>query len=199
MTLPFGTPDVVAVPTVPDYQEMMDSMEWTFAAFGEDTALVDVLRQIELEPGQQLRDLLVPLMRAGTAANNIDVSGLDDSQLVDFVHVYVFPNVQLNLFSYGHWMFRVLPDSDDPDYSTIEMWYFRRIPDTDEVPPPDPHQVIPEGESCGPVMDQDLVNLPTQQAGLKNAAAAGTGLRLSSLEARIVHMHDVIDRYMARD
>ena len=198
MTLQFGTPDVVSVPTVPDYEEMMDAMEWTFAAFGEDTAMVDVLRQFQLEPGQQLRDLLVPLMRAGTAASNIDVSGLDDSQLIDFVHLYVFPNVQLNLFSYGHWMFRILPDSDDPDYSTIEMWYFHRIPDTvEDVPLPDPHQVIPEGESCGPVMDQDLGNLPSHQAGLKDPAA--TGLRLSSLEARIIHMHDVLDRSMAGD
>ena len=65
------------------------------------------------------------------------------------------------------------------------------------LPPPDPHQVIPEGESCGAVMDQDLGNLPRQQTGFRSPAAPGH--RLSSLEARIVHMHDVIDRYLAGD
>jgi hypothetical protein len=43
-------------------------------------------------------------------------------------------------------------------------------------------------------MDQDLRNLPLQQAGFLSSAAPGH--RLSSLEARIVHMHDVLERYL---
>src|SRR5437762_3340733 len=80
---------------------MMDAMEWSFAAFGEDTALVDFLRMCHLEPGQQLRELMVPLMRGGMAQSNIDVSALDDSQLVDDWHFYFFPNVIINNFSSG--------------------------------------------------------------------------------------------------
>lgn len=198
MVIPLGLPDVESVPTVPDYQEMMDAMEWSFAAFGEDTALVDFLRMCHLEPGQELRELMVPLMRGGMAQSNIDVDALDDSQLVDDWHFYFFPNTIINNFSFGYWLFRILPDPDDPDYSTIDMWYHHRVPDTVEtLPPPDPHVVIPEGESCGAVMDQDLGNLPKQQAGFRSPAAPGH--RLSSLEARIAHMHDVIDRYLTGD
>jgi hypothetical protein len=186
------------VATVPDYQEMMDAMEWSFAAFGEDTALVDFLRKCHLEPGQQLRELMVPLMRGGMAQSNIDVTALDDSQLVDDWHFYFFPNVIINNFSFGYWLFRFLPDVDDPDFSTVDMWYFHRLPDTlQTVPPPEPHVVIPEGESCGAVMDQDLGNVPVQQAGMRSPAAPGA--RLSSLEARIAHMHDVLDRYLTGD
>jgi hypothetical protein len=46
-------------------------------------------------------------------------------------------------------------------------------------------------------MDQDLRNVPMQQAGMRSPAAPG--IRLSSLEARVAHMHDVIDRYLAGD
>jgi phenylpropionate dioxygenase-like ring-hydroxylating dioxygenase large terminal subunit len=194
MIIPLGLPDVESVPMVPDYQEMMDAMEWSFAAFGEDTALVDFLRMCHLEPGQQLRELMVPLMRGGMAQSNIDVDELDDSQLVDDWHFYFFPNVIINQFSFGYWMFRVLPDPVDPNYSSIDMWYFHRVPDGQELPPPAEHRVIPEGETCGAVMDQDLGNLPAQQAGLLSPAAPGH--RLSSLEARIAHMHDVVERYL---
>jgi hypothetical protein len=173
---------------------MMDAMEWSFAAFDEDTALVDFLRMCHLQPGQQLRELMVPLMRGGMAQSNIDVNELDDSQLVDDWHFYFFPNVIINQFSFGNWMFRILPDPVDPNYSTIDMWYFHRVPDGQELPPPVGHRTIPEGETCGAVMDQDLGNLPAQQAGLLSPAAPGH--RLSSLEARIVHMHDVIGRYL---
>jgi len=198
MVIPFGMPDTESVPMVPDYQEMMDAMEWSFAAFGEDTALVDFLRMCHLEPGQELRELMIPLMRGGMAQSNIDVEALDDSQLVDDWHFYFFPNVIINNFSFGYWLFRFLPDPDDPNYSTCDMWYFHRVPDTLEtLPPPEPHVVIPEGESCGAVMDQDLGNVPVQQAGLRSGAARG--MRLSSLEARIAHMHDVIDRYLTGD
>jgi hypothetical protein len=198
MIIPFGMPDSESVPTVPDYQEMMDAMAWSFAAFGEDTALVDFLRMCHLEPGQHLRELMVPLMRGGMAQSNIDVTELDDSQLVDDWHFYFFPNVIINNFSFGYWLFRFLPDADDPNYSTCDMWYFHRVPDTLEtLPPPEPHLVIPEGETCGAVMDQDLGNVPVQQAGMRSPAAPGA--RLSSLEARIAHMHDVLDRYLTGD
>lgn len=195
MIIPFGLPDVESVPMVPDYQEMLDAMEWSFASFGEDTTMVAFLRQMHLEPGQHLRDLTVPLFRAGMQMTNIDVSDLTDDQLVDDWHFFIFPNIVINCFSFGYWLFRFRPHPADPNVSTVDMWYFHRVPDTvEELPPPGAHEVIPEGESCGPVMDQDLRNLPLQQAGMRSPAASG--YRLSSLEARISHMHDVLNRYL---
>lgn len=195
MTVQLGVPDAESTTFVPDYDEMLDAMEFSFAAFGEDTALVDFLRTTSLETGQQLRDVLAPLMRAGMTQSGIDSSLLDDDGLVELLHYSVFPNLAITQFAFGSWMFRIRPDATDPDYCTIDMWYFHRVPDGQELPPPAKHQVIPEGESCGAIMDQDLRNLPRQQAGMRSPATQG--LRLSSLEARIVHMHDVMDRYLA--
>jgi hypothetical protein len=43
-------------------------------------------------------------------------------------------------------------------------------------------------------MNQDFSNIPHQQLGQKSPAFKGC--RLSSIEARCRHMHDIIDRYM---
>jgi len=194
MVIPFGVPDAVAVPEPPAVEEMLDAMEWSFAAFGEDTAVVDVLRQMPPGPGQQLRDVMVPVLQGGMAQSNIDVSGLSDSQLVDDWHFFIFPNIVINCFSFGYWLFRIRPL--DVDSVAFDMWYHHRVPDGMPLPDPDPNQVIPEGESCGAVMDQDFRNLPVQQQGMRNPTYPG--LLLSSLESRIAHTHAVLDRYLGR-
>jgi hypothetical protein len=91
-------------------------------------------------------------------------------------------------------MFRVRPYGNDPDASLLDMWYFHRVPDGSELPPPNGNQFIPETESSGEIMDQDIVNINIQQKGLHSPALPG--LRLSSLESRIQHMHAVLDRYL---
>jgi nitrite reductase/ring-hydroxylating ferredoxin subunit len=192
MIVPFGVPDSVALTTPPALDEMLDAMEWSFAAFGEDTALVDALRQMPPGPDQQLRDVMVPLLRGAMAQSNIDVDALSDSQLIDDWHFFIFPNIVINCFSFGYWLFRIRPR--DVDSVSFDMWYFHRVPDEMPLPDPDPNQFIPEGESCGPVMDQDFRNLPVQQAGMHNPTYPG--VLLSSLESRIAHMHDVLDRYL---
>lgn len=194
MVIPLGEPDALAMPVAPDYDELCDAMEWSFKAFGEDTALVDVLRQMPPQAGRPLRDILLPLLRAGFTQSNIDVSGLTDSQIVDDWHFQVFPNVLLNSFSFGYWLFRFRPCGSDPNACYADMWYFHRVPDGMDLPEPDRNQLIPEGESCGAVMDQDFENVVHHQAGLRNPRCRK--LVLSSLEARIDHMHQVVDRYL---
>ncbi len=197
MKTPLGVADAESAALVPDYEDMLDAMEFSFGAFGEDTAVVDALRATELAPGQQLREVLVPLLRGGLTQSGIDVSDLPDSALVEVFNFSVFPNVVVSQFGFGNWMFRVLPDPDDPNFCTIDMWYFHRVPDGQELPPPAVHREIPEGESCGAIMDQDLRNLPLQQAGLRSPAARGH--RLSSLEARLAHANAVLARYLRAD
>jgi hypothetical protein len=194
MVIPFGVPDAVAMPSAPGIDETLDAMEWSFAAFGEDTTLVGVLRDMHLSPDQPLRDTMMALVRGGMDASGVDVSGLTDPQLIDDWHFYAFPNIVINTFSFGYWLFRLRPHRSDPGLTHFDMWYFHRIPDGADFPPDDPDQFIEPGTSCGAVMDQDFDNVPYQQDGMHNPTFAG--LRLSSLEARIAHMHDVLDRYL---
>ena len=194
---PFGLPDSLTYGEPPDIDDALDAMEWALAAFGEDTSAVGVLRQMAgqgdgLQSGPGLRATLLELTKAGYEQIGLDVSGLTDSQLVDNWHFHLFPNILINQYSFGHWLFRVRPI--DAEYSAFDMWYFHRVPDGVEVPAPVETEIIPEGGSCGGVMDQDFSNIPQQQLGQKSPAFKGC--RLSDIEARCRHMHEIVDRYL---
>lgn len=145
-----------------------------------------------LAPGPELRETLLGMMKMAYGQGGLDVSGLTDSRIVDNWHVHIFPNVLVNQYSLGYWLFRVCPI--DAENSAFDMWCAHRVPDGAEVPAPVETEVIPEGGSCGGVMDQDFSNIPVQQLGQKSPAFKGCGL--SSIEARRRHMHEVIDRYL---
>jgi hypothetical protein len=74
------------------------------------------------------------------------------------------------------------------------MWYFHKVPEGMETPPPAEHVHVANGETCGAVMDQDFRQVEVQQRGFHNSGFEG--LRLSSMETRIQHQHDVIDEYL---
>jgi phenylpropionate dioxygenase-like ring-hydroxylating dioxygenase large terminal subunit len=177
-----------------DYEELLDSMEWSLNAFQEDTSMVRMLREVHPEPGQNIRDLLLPQARPGYQRAGMDMSGLSDEQLVDDHHFTIFPNVIWNSFAFGAWIFRMRPMPGDPTSCYLDMWYTHRVPDDQELPNSVAHRFIPPGESCGPVMDQDIDNINAQQRGQNNPFARG--FTLSNLEARITHMHDVLDSYL---
>jgi phenylpropionate dioxygenase-like ring-hydroxylating dioxygenase large terminal subunit len=193
LKVPFGTPDQL-LGYDPDFPEAVDAMEWTFNAFGEDTSIVEHLRQVTPEPGQGLRDVVLPLMRAGLTANNIDISELSEAQLIDDWEFFVFPNIEIHTFAFGSWIFRIRPLGTDPEATVFDMWYLHRVPEGMELPPPVPHEQVPEGQSCGAVMDQDFRNLPHQQVAMHSDGF--TGHRISTHETRIWHMNTVLDRYL---
>jgi len=193
LKVPFGEPDRL-LDDAPPFDETLDSMEWTLAAFGEDTTMVGVLRAMGPDGDATIRDRVLPLIKGGMAQFGIDVSDLSDEQLTDDWEFFVFPNVEIHCFSYGSWVLRSRPDGRDPEATIFDMWYLHRVPEGAELPAPAAHEVVPEGESCGAVMDQDFANLPVQQHGMHSPGFKG--LRLSSYESRIGHMHDVLDRYL---
>jgi len=89
---------------------------------------------------------------------------------------------------------RFRPNGTDPDSSICDMWWLHRVPDNEALPPPARNVDVSAGGSCGAVMDQDFANVELLQDGLHSDGFRG--LRLSTLEARIAHMHATIDRYL---
>jgi len=96
----FGAPDALSGDE-PSMRECLDSMEWTLNAFGEDTSMVTHLRELDLADGQPLREVILPLIKAGMQARGFDISGMNDAQLVDQSSHYIFPNMSLQLMSHG--------------------------------------------------------------------------------------------------
>ena len=189
----FGMPDRL-LEQAPDLEETLDAMQWTFDAFGEDTALIAALRQMQLPDGAKLREVLLPLIKGGMAQVGIDVSELSDTQLVDDYEWFIFPNIEIHTLSFGSWMFRMRPNGLDPESMIFDMWYLHKVPDTLELPPAAENVHVEQGGSCGAVMDQDFTNIVIQQQGLHSSGFSG--FRISAMETRITHMHDTLDRYL---
>jgi len=195
LIVPFGVPDELSGTGV-DWDEVLDSMEHSLGSFGEDQFLpmIDQLRSLEPAAGVTLDQVLLPRLREQFTAAGMDMSGLTDNELLDDRQLLLFPNVGLNLYGFGYWLYRIMPDPTDPDWCHWDLWFFHRVPDGAEIPPPVPNRMVEPGERCGSVLDQDFENLPHQQDGMKTGECPG--LTYSSLEARIVHFHDVLDRYI---
>ncbi|HEY1970051.1 MAG TPA: aromatic ring-hydroxylating dioxygenase subunit alpha [Pseudonocardia sp.] len=189
----FGMPDRL-LEQQPEMADTLDAMEWTFNAFGEDTAMIAALRDMELPDGAPLRDVLLPLIKGGMQQAGVDVSGLSDTQLVDDYEWFIFPNIEIHTLSFGSWMFRMRPNGIDPESMIFDMWYLHRVPDGMELPPAAENIHVEQGGSCGAVMDQDFANIVIQQQGLHSSGFPG--FRMSAMETRITHMHETLDRYL---
>jgi phenylpropionate dioxygenase-like ring-hydroxylating dioxygenase large terminal subunit len=194
MVIPFGIPDAYVNKIAPDYEDQLDAMKWSFGAFGEDTTMVDIMRTMEIPPGGQLKDLMLPLIRGGMAQVGIDITQLDDSQVTDDWHFMLFPNIIINSFSFGHWFFRIRPLGDDPTRSIFDVWYFHQTPDGLSVPDV-ATQHMPHGDpELGAVVLQDVHNIEMQQRG--HMSPSCPDFRVSRLEARIIHFHETLDSYV---
>jgi len=140
-----------------------------------------------------------PAMQAATkksaAAQGLDVSELNDDQLSDDYHYYIFPSLTFNTNALNFLFFRQRPHPTDPNKMFFDMQTYVRIPPGVDHPPRPIHAQYKHGEiSIGLVMDQDSYNLPRVQKGMNSRAYPG--LLINYRERRIRHMHKVLDNYL---
>ncbi|MCY3882461.1 MAG: aromatic ring-hydroxylating dioxygenase subunit alpha [Chloroflexi bacterium] len=140
-----------------------------------------------------------PAMQAATkksaAAQGLDVSELNDDQLSDDYHYYIFPSLTFNTNALNFLFFRQRPHPTDPNKMFFDMQTYVRIPPGVDHPPRPIHAQYKHGEiSIGLVMDQDSYNLPRVQKGMNSRSYKG--LLINYRERRIRHMHKVLDNYL---
>jgi phenylpropionate dioxygenase-like ring-hydroxylating dioxygenase large terminal subunit len=133
--------------------------------------------------------------RALGATQGRDYSRLNDDQLTDDYHYFIFPNLSLNVHADDFWIFRQRPHPSDPDRMFYDIMTYELVPAGTEWPERVPHRRWRHGDkSIGTVLDQDAANLPGVQAGMHSAGF--NGLWLGRQELRIRHFHKVIDDYV---
>ena len=150
---------------------------------------------------QTVRAYLIEQIRRRGVAMGHDYSDLRDAQLIDDWHYYIFPGLVFNTHAGGFYLFRIRPAvtpgiGADPDFCLFDLFIFRWPDET--APPPErvPHVDADVAEtSFGTVLDQDFANLPGVQRGLHSDSLSDVTLLTS--EVRIVHLHRVLDRYLA--
>ncbi len=115
---------------------------------------------------------------ARQTAPQVPVEEFSDAEMIDSMYYSVFPN-------WSPWgvfnvlMYRFRPHGDNPDECIFEVFLFPPAPDPDNPPPPasmtqlavdDDWTLAPELGPIAKIFQQDSLNLPNVQRGLKASA-----------------------------
>ena len=182
--VPFG----LVSPRYPNQQEITQPLREFMIAAGINP---------ETFPGGMgdVRPAMQEATKKSAAAQGVDVSELNDDQLSDDYHYYIFPSLTFNTNALNFLFFRQRPHATDPNKMYFDMQTYVRIPPGVDHPPRPIHSQYKHGEiSIGLVMDQDSYNLPRVQKGMNSRAYKG--LLINYRERRIRHMHKVLDNYL---
>jgi phenylpropionate dioxygenase-like ring-hydroxylating dioxygenase large terminal subunit len=163
----------------------------------DERALVEELRRTPHPPGTDLLALYQERRMALLASRGLDVSGFEPDQMTSADDVYCFPNVVGPIYPGSAILFRVRPNGLDPASAIKDTWVLEwPAPGTEWRMPP--HRVFPDWRerSWGEITTQDYENVERVQAGMRSRGFRA--LRLNPRqEGNVLHMHRVIDRYLA--
>jgi phenylpropionate dioxygenase-like ring-hydroxylating dioxygenase large terminal subunit len=163
----------------------------------DERALVEELRATTWPPGTSLLAVYQARRRALLEARGFDVRGLTPDQMTSADDIYCFPNLVGPIYPGSAILFRVRPNGLDPDSALQDTWVL-------EWPRPDGAWQMPErrfvadwtSRDWGEITTQDYVNIAAAQRGMRSRGFVG--LRLNTRqESNLLHMHRVLDRYLA--
>lgn len=134
----------------------------------------------------------------------VDLSDFGDSEVLDVIEYYLFPNLMLFGGFGSPLAYRSRPMDDDPNQCLFEVWLL--LPYAGNAPPaPAPMRMlrddeafadVPELSYFGAILDQDAVAMPRVQRGLR-ASRKRTVTPGRYQELRIRHMRQTLAEYLA--
>lgn len=160
----------------------------------------------QLPQGMTARAYVGEMNRAVFAeATGRDLSHATLAELQDAILYSVFPNFQIWAGYFGNIVYRVLPDGNNPESCIYDVMVLGRhkhgepkpaaVP-VHELSDDQPFSSAPELGALGPVLDQDMRNLPHMTRGLKSSLS-GVVTLASYQELRIRHHHQRLDVFLA--
>jgi nitrite reductase/ring-hydroxylating ferredoxin subunit len=165
--------------------------------YREEAELVETLRSEGLPEGMTLLEAYQDRRAQLLTSRGLDVSGFELDQITSADDIYWFPNMVGPIYPGTAILFRVRPNGLDPHSAVHDLWTLQ-WPDPDRPPPRREPQLYPDWteKDWGLVTNQDFANMEHVQAGMRSRGC--TGLRFNPRqESNILHMHRVIDRYLA--
>ncbi len=162
---------------------------------------------VQLPEGITAREFAADVMRAHMRqmTNGTDFSHATDSEMIDAIQYYVFPN----FFPWGGYgpniIYRFRPYHNEPEQTLMEVMFLAPAPKDKPQPKPAPMHLLGPHEKwadakelglLGPVFDQDMSNMPLVQKGLRASRKPGVTLA-DYQESRIRHLHRTLDLYMS--
>jgi nitrite reductase/ring-hydroxylating ferredoxin subunit len=164
--------------------------------YRDEAALVADIRASALDGETMLRHYQKG-RRALLAARGVEVDGFADDQLTSADDVFFFPNMVGPIYPGIAIIFRVRPNGSDPDSCIKDTW-FLQWPQDGEPPKRATRRFFPDWSErdWGEITNQDYANMAHVQIGMKSRG--GPPLRLNRRQERnVLHMHRMIDRYLA--
>ena len=138
--------------------------------------------------------------------DTIDVDAASDAELIDAIFYSVFPNWSpWGVFNEINYRFR--PNGNNPNEAIFEVMYFRICEDQDNPPPPakvhwldvdEDYINAPELGVLAKVLQQDVLNLPNVQRGLR-AQEQQEVIFADYNESKIRHFYANYDKMMELD
>jgi phenylpropionate dioxygenase-like ring-hydroxylating dioxygenase large terminal subunit len=161
----------------------------------------------EPPPGQNLRQVMAAPVREHYRKTLGDVmDNVSDAELLDSIYLTVFPNFH-PWGSFNQIVYRFRPNGDNPEECIHECLYMAPSPAGDRRPPPAPVHWLgadddwvdaPELGMLAKVFNQDVVNMPEVQRGLKmlrdpHVIFANYG------ETKVRHFQELLGKWLAAD
>jgi nitrite reductase/ring-hydroxylating ferredoxin subunit len=162
-----------------------------------ERAIAEELRASGPPPGRTLLQAFQSRRRAMLADRGFDTAAFDDDELTSALDVHWFPNVVGPMYPGSALLFRVRPHPDDVHRAINDTWVLE-WPDPGAARRPARREVVDDWAAFDwdPVTRQDYDNLARVQLGMRSSAC--DLLRPNPRqEGNIVHMHRVLDRYLA--
>lgn len=194
------TPQATSSPHLGEPLEPQDVLEAMFRDFYPEG-----VGSFTVPDGEEARPVVAEAMRAQlAAATGADLSKISDSEILDAIEYFVFPNLAPWAGVGAPLTYRFRPLGNDPDHCVFDVMMLLPLPAG--VPKPKaapPHVLGPDEDfSAAPelgglcaVLNQDLTNLGWVQRGLKSMTKPGVTLA-NYQESRIRQFHRDLDAYL---
>jgi nitrite reductase/ring-hydroxylating ferredoxin subunit len=140
-----------------------------------------------------------------SATTGVDYSRFSDSEMLDAVQYFVFPNLVPWAGNAFPLCYRVRPHGDDHQSCIFEVIILASLPDGAPLPKDTPLRMTPPDEpwaeakelgGAGPILDQDMVNLLKMQRGVNTSGLKQVQFA-NYQERNIRHLHQTLDQFIA--
>jgi phenylpropionate dioxygenase-like ring-hydroxylating dioxygenase large terminal subunit len=139
------------------------------------------------------------------AQTGVDHATISDAEMVDVIQYLLFPNfVPWGGFPLNTLVYVFRPDGRDPDSCTLDVMLLRNFDTSKPRPKSAPLKILteeqkwadaPELVGFGPIFDQDMLNMPYVQIGMKASTATKGAISLANYqESRIRDFHRLLEK-----
>lgn len=176
----------------PLYADVLPRFSETIESFRDQAG------RLVLPDGITAKGLFRQMIRQELSSKGYNVSRLTDTQMTDYQYWLLFPNVFIQVCAGDATVIVNEPHpSGDHNRCVWHVMFLHWAPQTGRAAKTEPVKVMPAGEHYPYhwVLEQDFVQMPIQQEGLRNRLL--DHMQLTRSEPRVAHFHAALDRWMA--